>query len=156
MFPSRDGWVLADEVIKNLAEIILTDESDLCDRTFKLRNSEHKDCSSIEIYFQREKVEAWRRMWNTAWRWTIMHWWRRASGSLSVFELPPTFFDGLLTNGPLIIEVTFSEDMRGGGEGRQRTWCRAGQDRQSKLISILFIIVLSLMRWDCAELNVAK
>ena len=25
----------ADEVIKNLAEIILTDESDLCDRTYK-------------------------------------------------------------------------------------------------------------------------
>ena len=35
MFPSRDGWVLADEVIKNLAEIIRTDESDLCDRTIK-------------------------------------------------------------------------------------------------------------------------
>ena len=27
--------MLADEVIKNLAEIIRTDESDLCDRTFK-------------------------------------------------------------------------------------------------------------------------
>ena len=30
--------MLADEVIKNLAEIIRTDESDLCDRTFKQSN----------------------------------------------------------------------------------------------------------------------
>ena len=50
-----------------------------------------------------------------------MHWREESFGvSVSGFELPPTFFDGRLTNRPLIIEVTIlcgSEDMRGGEAG---------------------------------------
>ena len=44
--------------------------------------------------------------------------------SLSVSDLPPTFFDGLLTNRPLIIEVAIlsgSEDMRGEDMVQERT-----------------------------------
>ena len=45
----------ADEVIKNLAEIILTDESDLCDRTSKQST---EMAVQLKFLFRKKKFEA--------------------------------------------------------------------------------------------------
>ena len=84
---------------------------------------EHKDCSSIEISFQKEKVwsleEDVEHSVKMNYNALMKESFRVPGPSLSVLELQPTFFDGLLTNRPLIIEVIILWGQEGrGGRGQ--------------------------------------